>query len=85
MRIPIFRLEQSIFPRGFIKDLATLDLQTEAPRKNALFSTEKHSHPFSLWTVKNNYSSIFTKISHNFYLGKARMDCVIENSPEFAH
>ena len=55
MRILLFSLKQSIFldTRGFIKVLATLELQTEATcaQKNALFSTEKYSHRFSLQTV----------------------------------
>jgi len=55
MRITLFSLKQSIFldPNGFIKVLATLELQTEAnwAQKNALFSTEKYSHRFSLQTV----------------------------------
>ena len=55
MRITLFSLKQSTFldTSGFIKDLAMLDLQTEATsaQKSALFSTEKYSHRFYLQTV----------------------------------
>ena len=54
MRI-IFSLVKAFFwtRGGFFKVLASLELQTEAPRaqKNTLFSTEKYSHHFSLQTV----------------------------------